>query len=78
MKNKIKNITIFDSINYSNIRHRKNIIKYNKTKKVYTLPKNIILNLLNEYCKFKKKSCTKIIKIPNKKRNLKKFKKIKI
>ena len=39
MKNKIKNITIFDSINYSNIRHRKNIIKYNKTKKVYTLPK---------------------------------------
>ena len=78
MKNKIKNITLFDYNNYSNLRLRRNLIKHKNKQKInnYILPKSIILNLLNEYCKFKKKSCTKIIKIPNKKRNLKKFKKI--
>ena len=86
MKDKIKNITLFDYNNYSNLRLRRNLIKQkknninkNKEKKIknnYILPKSMILNILNEYCKFKKKSCTKIIKIPNKKRILKKFKKI--
>ena len=86
MKDKIKNITLFDYNNYSNLRLRRNLIKRkkndinkNKEKKIknnYILPKSMILNILNEYCKFKKKSCKKIIKIPNKKRILKKFKKI--
>lgn len=82
MKDKIKNITLFDYNNYSNLRLRRNLIKHKnnkdkqKIKNNYILPKSMILNILNEYCKFKKKSCKKIIKIPNKKRILKKFKKI--
>jgi hypothetical protein len=51
-------------------------------KKEYILSKNIIYNLLDEYCKLKKKNCFKIINVPNKKliktkKNLKKTKKIK-
>ena len=80
MKDKMKNITLFDYNNYSNLRLRRNLIKHKKNdinkNNNYILPKSMILNILNEYCKFKKKNCKKIIKIPNKKRNLKKFKKI--
>ena len=69
MKNKINKFNIDNTINIINKKMKKtnNIINKNKTnlhkyqKKIkYPLHKNIIINILNEYCKSKKKNCIRM------------------
>ena len=85
MKNKINKFNIDSTINIINKKKNKktdNMIKKNKTnlniqqKKIkYPLHKNIIINILNEYCKSKKKNCIKmahLIKKRKRKNNIEK------
>ena len=69
MKNKINNFNIDNTINIINKKNKKSnkFIHKNKTnlhnqqKKIkYPLHKNIIINILNEYCKSKKKNFIKM------------------